>query len=201
MSNTTVDHCFTPFPEHKDLVTHFYLKALNISLALIASFVNLFVFVAILTVPNLREKASIIFILSLTFADLLIAFVDLPLIIVVIDEVGIKDLLVHVRLEWSIFYISWTTGDASCLSLLVASLDRLIYVSYPFRYEGIVTGKRAFICIMLIWILSPILFCLAWLNYSNLFAYHLFVNVLLFIVLASYMSVHLRMIYVVRSLI
>ena len=135
---------YVPFPEHKKLVTHLYLKILNVSLVLLASVVNLVVFVAILSTSSLREKASTAFILSLTFADLLIALVDLPLIIVVVEEVG-QDPVFHVRLEWAIFYINWITCGASSFSLLAASLDRLFFVSFPFKYGRIITTGRAYI--------------------------------------------------------
>ena len=201
MNKTSTELYYVPFPDHTELVTHLYLKMLNVPLVAVASFVNLSVFMVILSTSSLRQKASVIFILSLTFADLLIAAIDVPLIIVVVEQVG-QDPQRHCSLEWAIFYINWIACGASSLSLLAASLDRLVFVSFPFIYEEIVTAKRAFICVTLAWVGSIIVFCLAWLsNNGDVFAYQLFVLVLLLFVLVSYASVHLRAICVVRRLV
>ena len=211
---------YDPFPDHKILVTHVCLKVLNVPLVSVASSVNLVVFVAVLSTSSLRIKASMIFILSLTFADFLIAVIDVPLIIAVVEQVR-QDPLLHSRVEsacvfyvnwimcgaslhqldhvWCIFYINWITCGASSFSLLAASFDRLVFVRFPFKYEEISTAKRACICVLLIWVCSIIIFYLAWLNNGNIFAYHLFVLVLLFVV--CYASVHFHIISVVRSLI
>ena len=78
---------FVPYPDHYKLTTHLCLKILDIFLAIIASFVNLIVFVAVVSSASLREKPSIIFILSLTVADLWIALIDMPLTVLIIDEI------------------------------------------------------------------------------------------------------------------
>ena len=200
MNKTTIGLYYVPLPDHTELVSYFYLQVLNIPLVLLASLINLIVFVVILSTSNLREKASLIFILSLTFADLLIAAIDVPLIIALVEAVGQNSPL-HARLEWSIFYINWITFGASSLSLLAASLDRMVFVSSPFIYEKIITAKRAFLCVTLIWIGSIITFCLVWLNNGNVFAYQLFVLVSLLIFLVSYACVHFRIICVVRHLV
>ena len=190
---------FSPYPDHYELITHSYLQVLDICLATLASIMNLFIFVAVSSSASLREKPSVIFILSLTLADLCIAGIDEPLSILVIEEV-IQNPNSHVKLKWAVFYINWITCGASALSLLAASLDRLIFITFPFKYKKIITTKRAFSFVLFIWIVSVNIFCLAWLITDNLLAYYIFMLVFLCIVLISQASVHLSVIFVVRFL-
>uniref|UniRef100_A0A673C3V8 Alpha-1A adrenergic receptor n=1 Tax=Sphaeramia orbicularis TaxID=375764 RepID=A0A673C3V8_9TELE len=137
---------------------------LNIVKAVVLGFV-LGVFIMFGVVGNILVILSVVchrhlrtvthyFIVNLAVADLLLSSTVLPFSAIF----EILDRWVFGR----VFCNVWAAVDVLCctasiMSLCVISVDRYIGVSYPLRYPSIVTKHRAFLAMMLLWVLSLII--------------------------------------------
>ena len=111
---------------------------------------NIAVLVAL--VRNRHRMSGIdVFVLHLAVADLLVAFITMP-----------------VEIAWSIS-VAWKAGDIGCrivmfirifgfylssFILIAISLDRLIVIKYPLRFTA--TGTRRWLMVFICWLLSAI---------------------------------------------
>lgn len=114
---------------------------------------NILVILSVVCHRNLRTVTHY-FIVNLAVADLLLSSTVLPFSAIL----EILDRWVFGR----VFCNVWAAVDVLCctasiMSLCVISVDRYIGVSYPLRYPSIVTKRRAFLALMLLWVLSVII--------------------------------------------
>ncbi|XP_052005168.1 alpha-1A adrenergic receptor-like [Xyrauchen texanus] len=94
------------------------------------------------------------FIVNLAIADLLLGTTVLP----VSATLEILGYWVFGR----IFCDVWASVDVLCctasiMSLCVISIDRYIGVSHPLQYPSIVTGRRALLAMLVVWVLSLVI--------------------------------------------
>ncbi|CAI5650840.1 unnamed protein product [Oreochromis niloticus] len=114
---------------------------------------NILVILSVVCHRHLRTVTHY-FIVNLAVADLLLSSTVLPFSAIL----EILDRWVFGR----VFCNVWAAVDVLCctasiMSLCVISVDRYIGVSYPLRYPAIVTKRRAFLALMLLWVLSIII--------------------------------------------
>ncbi|XP_055033435.2 adrenoceptor alpha 1Bb [Misgurnus anguillicaudatus] len=114
---------------------------------------NILVILSVVCNRHLRTPTNY-FIVNLAIADLLLGTTVLP----VSATLEILDYWVFGR----IFCDVWTVVDVLCctasiMSLCVISIDRYIGVSHPLQYPNIVTGRRAILAMLGVWILSLII--------------------------------------------
>ncbi|TRY60716.1 hypothetical protein DNTS_016447 [Danionella cerebrum] len=114
---------------------------------------NILVILSVVCNRHLRSPTNY-FIVNLAIADLLLGTTVLP----VSATLEILDYWVFGR----IFCDVWAAVDVLCctasiMSLCVISIDRYIGVSHPLQYPNIVTGRRALLAMLGVWILSLII--------------------------------------------
>ncbi len=113
--------------------------------------------VAIIFKKHLYEQPTYMMLLSLTLINLLYSVLCIPFIIIAqfIREfpLGNSD---YVRCQVCHFcgIIQNTFFFVSVYSLVLLSLDRLVYTKRPLRYESVVTMRRVIIIILIVWFFS-----------------------------------------------
>ncbi len=114
---------------------------------------NILVILSVVCNRHLRSPTNY-FIVNLAIADLLLGTTVLP----VSATLEILGFWVFGR----IFCDVWAAVDVLCctasiMSLCVISIDRYIGVSHPLQYPNIVTGRRALLAMLGIWVLSLVI--------------------------------------------
>ena len=133
------------------------LHVLNILIAVPGNAITCF---TIYKSPKLHKQATYLLISSVSIADLLIALLNEPLqIIVVIMVCNIKDESELLKSFWSkACSMSGFTGylfaTASVLSVAGVTMDRFVYIVFPYKYERFFTKKRAYVYLAITWVTS-----------------------------------------------
>ena len=111
-------------------------------------FGNTLTIVAIVKFQFLRTVTNI-FTVSLACSDLLLAFV-LPLSAVhrFTDVINVQ---IHIWVCWLTTVGIISSAPSSLLNLLLIAVDRFVSVIYPFRYDELMTPRRAFVMIACLW--------------------------------------------------
>lgn len=114
---------------------------------------NILVILSVVCNKHLRTPTNY-FIVNLAIADLLLGTTVLP----VSATLEILGYWVFGR----IFCDVWAAVDVLCctasiMSLCVISIDRYIGVSHPLQYPNIVTGRRALLAMLGVWVLSLVI--------------------------------------------
>ncbi|XP_071106598.1 adenosine receptor A3-like [Haliotis cracherodii] len=110
---------------------------------------NVLTILAVKRTPRLHTVPNI-YVVSLAFADLIVGIV-LPLYAVKMFP-GMEDLYNHNKyLCLSHPVVLIVSAGCSMVSMVQISVDRLIYIVYPLRYEYIATARRARIVIGTTW--------------------------------------------------
>ncbi|XP_070562381.1 probable G-protein coupled receptor No9 [Ptychodera flava] len=135
--------------EKSSIKEHIGLIFFEIAVSCIIVIENIVVITSYLTVRNLRDKVSNIFIVNLAFADLLCGFVPLPLMAAA-----------HVAGGWTFgealcnFNIVFHIGLAatSAYGVFLVTVDKYIFLIHPLRYHQLVTEQRARIVVVITWV-------------------------------------------------
>nr|AXH38067.1 putative dopamine receptor D2 [Cupiennius salei] len=127
-----------------------YWALVLIPLPLVAVVGNILVILSVYKERSL-QSATNYFIVSLAFADLLVAAVVMPFAVYVL-----------VNVDWELsetlcdFYIALdvTCSTASIFNLVAISIDRFIAVTQPIKYSKHKNTKRVFLSIAIVWFVS-----------------------------------------------
>ncbi|XP_015920481.1 dopamine D2-like receptor [Parasteatoda tepidariorum] len=127
-----------------------YWTLVMIPLPLVAVVGNILVILSVYKERSL-QSATNYFIVSLAFADLLVAAVVMPFAVYVL-----------VNVDWELsetlcdFYIALdvTCSTASIFNLVAISVDRFIAVTQPIKYSKHKNNKRVFLTIIFVWLVS-----------------------------------------------
>ena len=132
---------------------------------MIASLIgNVVLLTIVLTRRKLRTTANLL-LLSLVGADLLTSVLFIPIYTERFFHQSADHSNVVICLLRKYLYIATSSG--SLLSLGAISFDRMLVISYPYRYESWVTKKRVVFVILTIWV---------WTIAFNSVAFHPFLN-------------------------
>ena len=107
---------------------------------------NFIIILTILRSPRLRNSASFIFLLSVTMADFLVSLLAQPMFISVIATQSL-----HYSVCTTSVIIAFISGGSSITGILGVTLDRFVFIVYPYKYRSILTRRRAFCIIFTFW--------------------------------------------------
>ncbi|XP_022801305.1 histamine H2 receptor-like [Stylophora pistillata] len=91
------------------------------------------------------------FLVSLSIADFLVGLVIDPVWIVIRCFIQPP---IHTVLDYFILLLWVHTTTATTFNICCVSVDRFIAIRFPFRYQEIVTKKRCYTLIILVWLFS-----------------------------------------------
>ena len=113
---------------------------------------NLITILTIIKSRKLRENVTYIFVLSVSIADFLVGLIAQPLFIG-----NIYTLTSNIRLCKAGVLTGFICGCASISGIIGITLDRFIYIVFPYKYQRILTRRRAIIFITVLWSFGIIL--------------------------------------------
>ena len=151
--------CDTP-PE-----TDYIIMAVFIAVVLVLTVVGNSLVIAVVIAYQRLQQVTNYFIVSLAVSDMLIAALTLPLTINVNLNNGLWCLNLPACGLWLV--VDALCSCASICNLAAISIDRLLAITWPFRYRELVTRNRAFMVIGAIWFYSLVWGCLALLNWTD----------------------------------
>ncbi|XP_074614519.1 octopamine receptor beta-2R-like [Acropora palmata] len=100
------------------------------------------------------------FVINLAIADIVIAAILIPLYVAA--QLTGKDNVII--LSQSQLILDIFCGTASMLCLAAISLERYVAVKYSLHYHSIVTHRKAFLCMVFIWVYSVVVSCASFLS-------------------------------------
>lgn len=134
--------------------TQLLLTILNVLFASVGSVGNILVVLVIGRSSCLREIPDF-FICSLALADFIVTSIRQPLMVYDLHNVHAvinKDMVIE-----AFRTIAYIPTPCSLTCMLTVTFDRFIAIKYPFRYDTVMTKKRAFLSIAICWALSIVI--------------------------------------------
>ena len=125
--------------------------ALGVASAL-GSLGNCLVFFAVIKFENLRDIPDL-FIFSLSLSDLLVTTLYQPLKAYRLAHLKDVSTQMNILIRWSRF-LGYVSLIASISNMLGVTVERLISIRFPLKYDFLVTKRRAKITILCIWAFS-----------------------------------------------
>ena len=151
--------CDTP-PE-----TDYIIMTVYLGVILVLTVAGNSLVIAVVIAYQRLQQVTNYFIVSLAVSDLLIAALTLPLTINANLHNGLWCLNLPACGVW--LAVDVLCSCASICNLAAISIDRLLAITWPFRYREIVTRNRAFVVLGAIWFYSLVWGCMALLNWTD----------------------------------
>lgn len=127
------------------------LVGLNILFCLLGTVGNLLVFMAVYHTPGMNQTSFHYFITSLAIADLMVALIVQPLLVVLIA--GNASSMCFPAVHYSFRWVSCFARVASQMTLVLISLDRCLIVAGKFNYNTTMTaGKK--VALVVVWLFA-----------------------------------------------
>ena len=156
--NKTHETCFfldiTLHKTEEVFVTNILACILNFVFSLITCVGNFIILFAIRKTQDLRQSPSFILLGCLAASDLLVGLICQPLFVAFKIAELVDQFSVYCTLRMLMSISSWVTSGVSFLTLAAVSIDRLLAIILHLRYNMIVTVRRAFQAIFVLWIVS-----------------------------------------------
>ena len=151
--------------------------ALNVPLAIVATFANSLVFAAVRHSPSIRLPSKLL-LCSLVLTDLGVGLVVQPVFVtLLITKIeNFPAIACFCRKTFSLASATFTS--ASMLTMTAISLDRYIALFFHLKYHEIVTTRRVCVVLAIVWSLA-LFFASTWLWNIVLFAPFVFFGILL----------------------
>ena len=175
---------------HEELI---YLSAFNIFLSISAVLGNILILVALRKVSFLHPPSKLLF-RCLATTDLCVGLITEPL--------GVVNRMSLIHGQWNlcryVLVSSIITGyNLSLVSLLTASaisVDRLLALLLGLRYRQVVTLKRTYVIVVMIWFISSVACTSSLLNRAITFWFSLIlISLCLVTSIASYTNIFLKL--------
>lgn len=113
---------------------------------------NSLVFLAVIKFENLRDISDL-FIFSLSLSDLLVTTLYQPLKAYRLAHLKDVSTQMDILIRWSGF-LGYVSLIASISNMLGVTMERLISIRFPLKYDFLITKKRAIFTILCIWAFS-----------------------------------------------
>ena len=152
LSNELVINECPYLPILPDSVGNYFMITLTIFTTLIAIPGNLITILTILHSRKLRKKITYVFVISVSFADFLVGLLAQPLFVanMVTNVTVVKICKIGVL-------AAYICGAASIAGIIGVTLERFIYIVFPFRYNNLLSLRKALLIIALLWSIGVVL--------------------------------------------
>ena len=107
---------------------------------------NLLIIITILNSTKLRGKVTYLFVFSVSLADFFVGTLAQPLYIGVVLTRGQNKLVCATSV-----IVAFISGGSSIAGIIGVTLDRYIYIMYPYKYNSLLTQRRCITMICLFW--------------------------------------------------
>ena len=143
--------------ESPDLINSVYSVFLLI--IIFVNFVgNSLVCICIRCTVTLRSRPTYMFLFSLAVTDILTGLLSLPIRIK--QSLHNQLFCMPISMCWFHFFSDTSLSVASIMHLLAITIDRHLFIQFPYDYESIMTRRRVYVSITVIWIYSLLWTCL-----------------------------------------
>ena len=142
-----------------------YLGVFLVVLCLVVTIIgDCLVYVAFYTKRNVRTQLNVFF-LSLTSADICIAFLVMPLELVHLTYEPVWPLGTTVAKLWNSFFVC--LGTASVCSLAAISIERYLAITRPLRHQTATISKEPLLGVLFVWLYAVISAIYSFFIWSN----------------------------------
>lgn len=150
MTNNETNLCtHIMFTVATDESVRYVIVALNIFAMFVAAPGNIITGYVIIHFKSLRKEPTYILIGSVCLADTLVGIVTQPLYI---SSLFVKSDLSNCGLYQAVFVVGWISAMASIFGVNLITLDRFLYIMYPFKYYKYMSRKRALFLSFTAWL-------------------------------------------------
>lgn len=145
--------------------TEYVIMAVYLIVVLVLTVAGNVLVISVVVAYQRLQQVTNYFIVSLAVSDLLIAALTLPFTIYQNLHNGIWCLNLATCGVWLV--VDSLVSTSAIWSLVAISIDRLIAITMPFRYQEIVTRKRAFLALGVVWAFSFVVGPMTLLNWTD----------------------------------
>ncbi|XP_065069393.1 probable G-protein coupled receptor 101 [Rhopilema esculentum] len=159
------------------LFSRVFLSTVCIVVFFLGSFLNITLFIILISSKEHRKRVSSLYLLSLLSMQILACFSEAPYyffsLVLRLPSPPQEQYRAACRVS---MFATYTIAALKLLALTIMSLDRYLAIVFPFVYERFVSISRVIICIGLNWVISllcfsPLLIMKSWTTYEGTFGY------------------------------
>ena len=172
---------------HDELIV---LLVLNTSLSITAFLGNTLILVALHKESSLHPPSKLL-LRSLAITDLLVGIIVEPLYVAYLMSVKSKRWYICYNVYVALFIASYILCAVSLLVLTAISVDRLLALWLGLRYRQVVTLRRVYITVIVMWVLSIVATSTSYIWNPQLLSLFLYIHLsfCLSIIIFSYMKI------------
>lgn len=146
-------------------------SVLVLGIIIVSLLSNVVVLICFLYNPEIRKQVPGLFILNLTFCNLLLSVSNMPLTLVGLISTGHPGGSIFCQI---VGFLDTFLTTNSMLSMAALSIDRWVAVVFPLSYHSRIRHRDAVIALGYTWIhslcFSIVATCRSWVGYHNLYA-------------------------------
>ncbi|XP_046885549.1 G-protein coupled receptor 26 [Hypomesus transpacificus] len=147
------------------------ISAFVVAIIVVSLLSNIAVLIGFLYSPEIRKQVPGLFILNLTFCNLLLTVFNMPLTLVGLINKGHPGARGFCQV---VGFVDTFLTTNSMLSMAALSIDRWVAVVFPLNYHSRIRHRDAVIALGYTWIhslcFSAVATCLSWVGYNHLYA-------------------------------
>lgn len=154
---------------------------------------NLLVIAAVVKTRHLRTVTNV-FVVSLAVTDVAVGVISSPIYMafMIKGPIWFAHNLPNMQQLWN--GVDITTGVSSIINLMNISIDRYICIHYPFRYECLMTSRRAILLLIFSWFYGLLSYSFTFFDILDQTSYILLLTVLAFlipllVIIVAYLSI------------
>ena len=161
-----------------------FVSVLNIFLSITAFLGNILILVALHKGTSLNKPSKLLF-RNLAVTDLCVGIIAQPLFVAYLMSVVTERWDICYHTDFANLISGIILCSVSLLTLTAISMDRLLTMLLGLRYRHIVTMRKAYISVIVMWILSALVGAVNYSFHSLIFGWSTFIIISLCVVISS----------------
>ena len=141
--------------DQQEALHRIFLCTINALFAVSAIFLNCTVIFVIWKTRSLHTPSNI-FVVGLAVSDLAVGLIVQPLSVATIMSGFRREFSTYCSLRLTTETIGFGVSSASCFTLTIISVERLLALCLHLRYQAVMTRKRAVVCLGCIWLQASV---------------------------------------------